>query len=259
MKSKSVFQVQPQFRFKEEWETLAVAEGLFYEPLEFFLRPVINDPEQLKYYRDWYKKSGRVTALHGTFIDVNPASGDPLFSELSRRRCHESCQLALELGAKQIVLHSSIYPFLSGYYLDNWIAASADFFMELADCYPLGIRLENSQDIVPGPLKKVMERISGSDVSICLDIGHCQYAQASQEEWFNELGEYVTYIHLSDNRGRYDDHMALGSGVVDWVKADRLWRQLGRETPITLEVGGIEGVKRSLDYLRSNDLFGARG
>ena len=157
------------------------------------------------------------------------------------------------------MLHSSILPFLSGYYLDNWIAASADFFTELACCHRLGIRLENSQDIAPGPMKKVMERINGADVSVCLDIGHCQYSQVSQEEWFNELGEYVTYIHLSDNMGRYDDHMALGSGVVDWVAVDRFWRQLGRETPITLEVGGIEGVRRSLDFLRRNDLFGARG
>ncbi|MEE1200060.1 MAG: hypothetical protein U0L09_05360, partial [Christensenellales bacterium] len=91
------------------------------------------------------------------------------------------------------------------------------------------------------------------------DVGRKKAHAYRHDEWFNELGEYVTYIHLSDNRGRYDDHMALGSGVVDWVKADRLWRQLGRETPITLEVGGIEGVRRSLDYLRSNDLFGARG
>ena len=37
--------------------------------------------------------------------------------------------------------------------------------------------------------------------------------------------------------------------------ADTFYRQLGRNLPMTLEVGGIEGVKKSLQYMEENDLF----
>ena len=38
-------------------------------------------------------------SVHGAFIDVNPASGDLRFRELSRKRCRESCEIAAALGA----------------------------------------------------------------------------------------------------------------------------------------------------------------
>ena len=69
------------------------------------------------------------------------------------------------------------------------------------------------------------------------------------------MGEYIEYLHLSDNKGEFDDHLPLGEGVVDWKLADALYRKLGRNLPMTLEVGGIEGVKKSLRYMENNGLF----
>ena len=145
--NKVCLQVQPQFFNHEEWIALSLREGLFFEPLEFFLPPANADAEEFNSLREWYKNSGRVTSLHGAFIDVNPASSDPAFSELSRRRCHESCSIAKQLGAKQVVFHASAHPFLRGQYLDTWAGRCADFYSDLAETYGLGIRVENSQDI----------------------------------------------------------------------------------------------------------------
>ena len=43
---------------------------------------------------------------------------------------------------------------------------------------------------------------------------------------------------------------------MNWALADSLWRQLGRSIPLTLEVGGITGVERSLVYLKQRGYFG---
>ena len=75
------------------------------------------------------------------------------------------------------------------------------------------------------------------------------------EAWFAALGEGIEEIHLSDNNGRYDDHLPLGVGTVDWEKADQLYRRLVRKIPLTFEVGGIEGVQSSLRFLKRNGLF----
>jgi sugar phosphate isomerase/epimerase len=160
------------------------------------------------------------------------------------------------LGAKQVVFHASAHPFLRGQYLDTWAGRCADFYSDLAETYGLGIRVENSQDIDCTPLLKLMQRVRKADVAVCLDVGHAHYSFEPMEKWFDVLGEYIQYMHLSDNMGRFDDHLPIGSGSIDWEKIDGMWRSLGRNMPMTLEVGGITGVEESLRFLRKNGYFG---
>jgi len=251
-----MIQVQPQYINKYEWTVLSKQEGLSFETLEFCFESVRSDPMLFQSALEWYRQSGRVKSVHGAFIDINPASGDMEFNRLSRRRCEDSCALAVELGAGQVVLHSSAFPFLRGEYLISWADRCADFYMDLARRYSLGIRVENSWDVDPEPLAELMRRIQDADVAVCLDIGHANYSRAPIREWFDQLGESIAYLHLSDNMGRFDDHLPIGYGSIDWAQVDALWKRLNRNIPITLEVGGIEGVKQSIAFLRSNRFFG---
>ena len=170
--------------------------------------------------------------------------------------CRESCRAAIAVGAKNVVFHSSCFPFLRGPYLEGWAALSAEFYEELAREFDLKIYIENSPDIDPVPLKALMEIIRDSRIGVCLDLGHANYSHTELSGWFDALGDHIGYLHLSDNNGEYDDHLALGDGCVDWAEADRLWRSLGKATPMTLEVGGLDNVLRSLSFLRANGLFG---
>ena len=63
-------------------------------------------------------------------------------------------------------------------------------------------------------------------------------------------------MHLSDNRGSFDEHLPLGKGSIEWAIVDRLWRQLRGEIPMTLEVGGEDSVRESLAFLRKHGYFG---
>ena len=206
-----------------------------------------------------YRKTGMVKSVHGAFIDVNPASGDPDFRELSRKRCRESCEIALALGAGNLVFHSSAFPFLRGTYLDNWAAGCAAFYEELAAKYPVRIYLENAQDVDPTPLRKLMEKIHSDRIGVCLDIGHANYTRIPVSQWFQELGKWIGYLHLSDNLGQFDDHLPLGKGSVDWELVNRLWKSLGKEVPITLETGNLKSTQESLCFLLAHGYFGLKG
>lgn len=253
-----LLRIQPQFSHYAQWARLAQRESLFYEALELSMAPML-DGNAAAACREWYKSSGRVNAIHGAFIDVNPASGDPAFRELSRRRCRESCTLAVELGAEQVVFHSSAFPFLRGGYLENWADICAAFYMELAEEYRgLTLCIENSQDLDPEPLEALMKR-TGDGVRVCLDIGHAHYSGTPLEAWFDVLGPSIACLHLSDNMGRFDDHLPIGDGGIDWAMADRLYQGLGKELPMTLEVGGLQGVDKSLAFLRRNGYFALEG
>lgn len=251
-----MLQIQPKYAERDAWEELAVRENLSYELLEPFTPPYIDGGTQYEILCEWYRAGGRVTSLHGAFIDVNPASGDLAFRALSRRRCRESCALAVMLGAKNVVFHSSCFPFLRGAYLDNWAGVCAEFYTSLAEQYQLGIYIENSPDVDPQPLQELMRRISDGRVGVCLDLGHANYSRVPVQGWFDALGNRIGYLHLSDNGGAFDDHLPLGEGNVDWGAVDAFWKETGKEIPLTLEVGGIDGVERSLKYLKENRYFG---
>ena len=249
-------QIQPSYASREIWKSVAQDEKLDFEVLELSAPPAINDSRRMREYTDWYRAAGLVRSLHGVFIDVNPASGDAEFRALSRQKYRQSCELALSLHAENIIFHSTCETFLRHDYLNFWAGQSAEFFEELADTYDLNIFVENSQDVDSGPIRELMRRIKNPRVGVCLDFGHVNYSHEPPEKWFDALGDRIGYLHLSDNTGTVDDHLPLGTGTVDWKKADRLWRELKKPVCATLEVGGPEGVKQSLEYLRMNGLFG---
>ena len=251
-----MLRVQPIYAEREVWSRLMQQENLLIEALEFSAPPLLNssEEERLKYV-NWYLESGRVHGVHGVFAGMDPANGDAKIREISQDRCRESCKLAMVLGAKQVVFHSHSFPVLRGSYLSAWTDCCADFYNRLTEEFPtLTLCIENSIDLDTTPLEMLM-RQTNERVRICLDLGHANYSGTPLETWFGQLGDDLECLHLSDNLGRFDDHLPLGEGTVDWKKANRLYRDLGRELPLTLEVGGPDGVKKSLDFLRKNGFF----
>ena len=243
-----MLQIQPLFRQKESYEALAAREGLGFEVLELCF-------SQKKEVRDWYERCGAVTSLHGAFIDVNPGSGDKDFRLLSQKKCEESCALALALGAKQVVFHSSCFPNLRGGYLEGWLAYCSMFYQELAERYPLTVCIENSFDLDPEPIRLLINETAHPRVKACLDLGHALCSRTPLEDWIDGLAGRIGYLHLSDNRGSFDDHLPLGDGKLPWEPVRALLQQLPPDTPMTLEVGNLAGIEASLAFLKKERLL----
>ena len=248
-------QVQPSYRERDAWSAAARKENWNYEVIEFSLPPVLSSGGWPPHILEWYTAGGRVTSLHGCFIDVNPASSDELFRQLSVQRMKESCALALKLGAGNIVFHAGSFPFLRGSYLDQWAGKTAEFLEELAAAYDLNFFVENSMDVDPDPVKALMQRISNPRIGVCLDVGHANYSRAPVGRWFEELGTWISYLHLSENMGKFDDHLPLGTGTIDWEEVSALWKALNREVPITLETGSLKHTLESAAFLREHHYF----
>lgn len=245
-----MIQIQPTYTLKDEFESLAKKENLSFEVLE------LSCPNATQDKISWYENCGLVTGYHGVFMGIDVASGDERIRELSRKECKESVEQAIKCGAKSIVLHSSCGAFLRGVYLDGWISRSAEFYLELVDTYKLPVFIENGFEVDSDPIKLLLKKANSKNIGSCLDIGHANYSRISLEKWVDEIGDKIGYLHLSDNMGLFDDHMPLGDGSIDWKKANSLLAYLPKETPMTLEVGGIDGIKKSLDFLKKNNIFG---
>lgn len=252
-------QLQPQITDLEAWVTLAQQENAVFEVMDSVLVTGSRDFGKLTEITETYRNTGLCRSLHGAFMDVNPASGDPDFSALSRQRCRESCETAVSLGAGDVVFHSSAFPFLRGAYLENWASGCAAFYEELAQNYPVRIWIENAQDLDPEPLRCLMDKVRSDRIGVCLDIGHASYSRTPVSAWFESLSDRIGYLHLSDNLGQFDDHLPLGQGRIDWEQVNGLWKALGREIPITLETGSLASAAGSLRFLREHRYFGLEG
>ncbi len=244
-----MLQIQPRFAEKEKWQEFAKQNSLKYEILEFSSL-YLND-EVTEEMISWYKKSGMATSLHGAFMDNYPVSPDKAIREVSRRKCELSCRQAIEVGAKNVVFHSTALTFVRKGYDTAWGKDAAEYYGELADRFDLNIFIENFVDVDDTPLLEMVKNIRGDRLGICLDIGHANYTRMTLDKWFEELGDHIGYIHLSDNTGKWDDHDILGEGTVDYITAGKYMKKMDKDIPVTIEVPTLEGLKKSIEYLKS--------
>lgn len=246
-------QIQPIYSIIDQYAPLYEKEGLFFEILDLSL--YYWDENDFKDAIIWYKNSQKVKSLHGYFIDINPASGDPGICEYSQSACRKSCEVAQKIGADGIVFHSSCFPNLRGYYMENWAKKSGMFFTKLTEEYPVKIYIENCADFDPGPIKQLMKWVDNEKVKVCLDTGHAFLSREPLDIWFKELKDYIGYVHLSDNMGLYDDHMALGTGKLDMKLINDYCSDLPSDTRCTLEVGNITEIEKSIEYIKETGYF----
>ncbi|MBP9988321.1 MAG: sugar phosphate isomerase/epimerase [Ruminococcus sp.] len=242
-----MLQIQPIYSDCFNYEVLAKERGLFFEALELSFDNVSDE----KY--NWYRDSSFLKSYHGAFIDVNPGSSDSAIQKYSKEKYEESCVKALDCGAENVIFHSTCFPFLRGTYIDMWADRCSEFYYYLAQKYSkLNIFIENSIDINPEPIKRIVDTVACKNVGVCLDIGHINYSSASQDEWFDALGDRTGYLHLSDNMGVYDDHLPIGDGTVDWNEVCNLTKYLPANIPVTLEVGNVNNIEKSLRFMKEN-------
>jgi len=83
------------------------------------------------------------------------------------------------------------------------------------------LALENGPFTV---LKLIRDRIRaeglGRNFGICLDTGHANLHREQHpsmlEHFFEEFNDDLLHVHISDNRGKVDEHSSPGEGNIDW-------------------------------------------
>jgi len=108
--------------------------------------------------------------------------------------------------------------------------------VSMAESFGLTLVLENFQapfDRV-STFKALLDEVPG--LKLHLDFGHTNFGRDGHDLFCRELGEHLCHVHFSDNRARFDEHMPLGVGTVDWKGAVASLKAAGYDDTITLEV-----------------------
>ena len=107
--------------------------------------------------------------------------------------------------------------------------------------------LENVFDRTWEPMLEAVLLVKSPDFDICLDIGHAHcYSPKPTEDWVNGLKEHISHIHVHDNLGDRDSHLALGTGKYPFGK--RLCCRCFWKNPsatFAIECGEKEAVLKS--------------
>ncbi|HJZ50314.1 MAG TPA: sugar phosphate isomerase/epimerase family protein [Roseiflexaceae bacterium] len=146
-----------------------------------------------------------------------------------------------EVGAKVVNVH--IAKGIGSFGHASMTRLNGASFAELAElAEPQGIRMmvEHPPEIGVsiGDIHTILD--ADARLGFHLDVGHANVGGDRLEGLLKAFGERLCHVHLSDNRGREDDHMPLGAGRIDWPRAIRLLKQSGYDGTITLEVFATE-------------------
>jgi sugar phosphate isomerase/epimerase len=111
--------------------------------------------------------------------------------------------------------------------------------------------LENVFEQGPEDIRILFENLEEQQVGFCLDTGHqSAFSSTALENWANELAPYLGQLHLHDNHGKKDDHLALGRGCIRFETLFATLKRIIKNPPvITLECHRAGDVRPSYEYL----------
>lgn len=205
---------------------------------------------------DWLRfvdRAGETAAKYGACFNqahapVHNGVRYPGMTDADVTRFQERAIIACErLGIPWMVFHA-IYTSDS-----DWFAINHRIFdplLEFSRKHGVGIALENTwvklQDV---PLWRTETLIELADsfhdpmVGICWDTGHCNVygGKAELKQYTNQyteitkLGKRLKALHIDDNFGVVDDHLAPFEGLINWSEVMRALRDIGYEHSFTFE------------------------
>ena len=202
---------------------------------------------------------GLQCTLHAPFMDLAPGSNDPYILEKSRAKLRRAIELAAIFRPRSIVCHLQYEENKHGYFFDRWLGnslASWRQLSQLAAGLGVAIMLENTYETAPKVHRTVLSELNSPAVGFCLDVGHLgAFAKASWRDWLPEMLPWLGQLHIHDNTGEKDLHLAPGQGNFDFPGLFDFLRQHDRHPIITLEPHSREDLWQALDYFERTGLL----
>ena len=239
---------------------LAEQYGTAFEYNDFMLPNCLDDKDECRRKLIFYKSLGRDCSkdtVHGAFIDISVHSEDSLIRKASRKRIHQSMEIARELGVRGVIFHTGLLAsFDDQKYRDHWLESNIEFWTDIMEEYKdQSVYMENMFDWNSTELVRLAKAMQMSGrFGICLDYAHAAVfgQEDSPEIWFQETAPYIRHMHINDNDLMKDMHLPLGDGKINWNRFFGLMEKYQVEASVLLEMTGWEKQQRSLEYLEAN-------
>ncbi|MGM0426561.1 MAG: sugar phosphate isomerase/epimerase family protein [Thermodesulfobacteriota bacterium] len=200
--------------------------------------------------------SALTVTLHAPFMDLSPGSPDPEIRAITRRRLEQLVALVPIFAPRTVVCHTGYDHRRYWHMRHSWVENSLDLWTWLGKkirSEGSRLMLENVYEQSPQEMGELLELLQSQGVGFCLDTGHqAVFSSVPMETWVQVLGPFLGQLHLHDNTGNRDDHMALGRGNIDFKELFTFLNTLHRPLhTITLEPHSEDALWPSIKYLET--------
>jgi sugar phosphate isomerase/epimerase len=175
--------------------------------------------------------------------------------EARRKAAVDDVAATLDVAAtvpyKALVVHCGV-PEPFGGAADNHLASLVRSLEELSPAAERhGVRL--AVEVIPNALSTasalvdlIESDIEASALGICMDVGHARLMGDVVDAIETCSGHLIT-SHLHDNRGRSDDHLVPGKGVIDWDATLLAFQKIGYDGAWMFELAATPDRKKMLE------------
>ena len=239
---------------------LAEKIGAQFEYNDFFKPNVLLDDDLFKSVIEQYKQLDRDRSkdtLHGAFFDIVLNSTDAGIRACSIDRVRKSMEAAAALSCRGVVFHTNyLTGFKSNSYRYKWVMDHAEFYTALAEEYRgINIYIENMFDDTPELLRRLCDSMKDvPNFGVCFDIAHANLWSMPLKGWIETLGPYIRHMHVNDNFGDEDSHMAVGEGSLNWQAMNDPIIQKAAPS-VLIEVKSHDKALSSYEYLKANKIY----
>ncbi len=236
---KQVFVSCPFDLLKEKYLPIMVSQGI--NP-EIGLNGTILDSYRFFDFFDvakTLKTSGLKCTIHAPFTDIGCGAIDSCIRKVSLERLKQAVDLAVLFEAKSLVFHTGWERKIYADAKEFWLSFAIDTILALckhARASNIPIALENVFELDTELHKAIFSKIPDDMLGFCLDAGHVYaFSKTPLNKWLDDLGPRIRHLHLHDNRGESDEHLAPRQGVIDFDLLFSWLSERGMRPVLTLE------------------------
>jgi sugar phosphate isomerase/epimerase len=197
-------------------------------------------------------KLGISRFCHLPFHGLHLSCADPRVMSYSREVLMEGLEIGTILGCKVAILHSGFSNHVRPAHIETWKERLTQTLRELvaqAEDEEIVLAIENAYEPDATVLKEVMEVINSPWLRFCVDLGHAAcFSRMAPEEWIHLFKDHLISLHVHDNEGLEDEHLACGRGVVGYDQVYQALTEIDASCTIVLEVSD-EDIAPSIEHL----------
>ena len=198
--------------------------------------------------------------LHAPFFDLAPGGLDPKIRQVSREKLALAFELIPIFKPRQVICHLNYEDDKHRFKQEQWFTHARQTWQELltvAQTHQTPLLLENTYEKNPEQHLRMLHELDSPLAGFCFDTGHVlAFSGNTWQDWLPPMLPWLKHLHLHDNKGGLDSHLAVGQGCFDFQGVFDYLSQQGVSPTVTLEPHKPEDLWVSLEALREMGVLG---
>ena len=206
-----------------------------------------------------FHELGLECTLHAPFFDLSPGGFDKKVVAVTREKLARAFDLLPVFRPRSIVCHLGFEENKHLGKLERWLETALATWQPLLDQaarHDTLVMFENTYEVQTDVHGLLFEQLQAPHLGFCLDTGHLTaFARSHWQPWLEALGPRLGQLHLHDNDGAGDHHLALGLGSFDFKEFFKALNRHNLHPLLTLEPHSREDLWQSLQFIQATNLF----